>query len=201
MKNKKLYIIIPLSIAFLVFVGVFYYYNREDDYSLNAMDKKWIQDNIDTVVDIEYVSDYPVYGGENGVFKSFIKTIKNATNIDFNEMPYLKNAKTSGNSFRFRVLSNDNKLGKTDKLVGEDVYVAFAKERIKITDVTDFKDMSIGAFAADAAEISYYLRTGDSLSYKTYDTAAEMIKALENGDIKMAILPNIIYLNETINFN
>ncbi len=198
MKNKKLYIIIPLSIAFLVFVGVFYYYNREDDYSLNAMDKKWIQDNIDTVVDIEYVSDYPVYGGENGVFKSFIKTIKNATNIDFNEMPYLKNAKTSGNSFRFRVLSNDNKLGKTDKLVGEDVYVAFAKERIKITDVTDFKDMSIGAFAADAPEISYYLRSGDSLSYKTYDTAAEMIKALENGDIKMAILPNIMYLNETI---
>ncbi len=198
MKNKKLYIIIPLVIAALVFVGVFYYFNREDDYSLNAMDKKWIQDNIDTVVDMQYISDYPVYGGEDGVFRSFIKTLKAATNIEFNEMPYLKNAKSVDKSYRFRVLRSDEKLTNNDKLIGEDVYVAFAKERMKLTNVTDFKNMSIGVFVEDAPEISYYLRSGEALSYKTYDTAKDIIAALDRGEIKVAIIPNIMYLNETI---
>lgn len=198
MKNKKLYIIIPILIAALVFVGVFYYYNKKDNYSLTAMDKKWIQDNIDTVVDIEYIADYPVYGGEDGIFRSFIKTAKTATSIDFNEIAYAKTEKPSGNSYRFRVLKTDEKLAKGDYLVDEDVYVAFSKERIKLSDVTDFQDLVVGVFVEDAGEISYYLRSGEGISYKTFSQSKDMVAALDNDDVQLVIMPNIMYLNDTM---
>lgn len=198
MKNKKLYIIIPIVIAVLVFIGVFYYYNREDKYSLNELDKKWVEDNIENVVDIEYPFDYPIYGSEDGVFRNYLNAVKNAINIDFNELPFTKTGEPSGKSFRFRVLDSDENLEKTDTLIAEDVYVAFAKDRMKISDVTDFKNVVIGVFADDAAEISYYLRSGEGVSYKTYETIDALMDALEEEEVKLAIIPNIMYLNETI---
>ena len=76
MKNKKLIIIIPLVIALLVFVGLYFYYYREDSNSLNITDRNWLENNIDSLVDIEVPSDYPVYGEKDGVFASFIKGLK-----------------------------------------------------------------------------------------------------------------------------
>lgn len=198
MKFKKKYIIIPIVIAVITFISVFYYVYNRDTYTLTVADKKWIQDNIDTVIDIEYVSNYPVFSGEDGVFQSFISTVKTATNLEFNEIPYQKEEDAKGDTYSFRILKSDISLGKNDHLVDEDAYVVFSKERVKINDVSDFQNFSLGVFAQDTAEISYYLRSGSNLSYKAYDTAAAIFEALNNGEIKFAIIPNIMYLNETI---
>ena len=54
---------------------VYFYYYREDDNSLTITEKNWIEENITTLVDIEVISDYPIYGDQDGVFASFIKAI------------------------------------------------------------------------------------------------------------------------------
>mgnify|MGYP003294707446 CR=1 FL=1 len=69
--NKKLIIFIPILVAVLVFIGVYLYYYSEDINSLTVTDKNWIEENIQSLVDIEVVSDYPIYGEKNGVFDDF----------------------------------------------------------------------------------------------------------------------------------
>ena len=57
----------------LVFIGVYIYYNKEDaKTSLTVTEKKWVESNDTTMVDINVINDYPLYGlnGE-GVFLAF----------------------------------------------------------------------------------------------------------------------------------
>ena len=69
--NKKLIILVPVLIALIVFLSLYFYFNKEDINSLTVNDRKWIESNVSTIYDFELISNYPVYG-ENGVFYEFI---------------------------------------------------------------------------------------------------------------------------------
>ena len=76
--KKKTLIILPLLVVVIVFIGVFFYYNREDARtSLNVNEKKWVEDNDTTMIDINVINDYPLYGlnGEGDSFNS-LETLK-----------------------------------------------------------------------------------------------------------------------------
>ena len=45
----------------------------------------------------------------------------------------------------------------------------------------------------DSSEISYYLKSGTNLSYKTYESIKELYDALDKDEVGMIIVPNIIY--------
>ena len=195
--NKKIIIFLPILIAVIVFLSLYFYYNKEDKNALTVNDKKWIESNISTVYDIEVISNYPIYG-DSGVFYSFVEDFEEDTGLEFNVVPYLKTSKPSTNSFRFRVLRNDEQLTDKDLLLGEDVYVAISKNSLKINRVTDFKDMTIGVFNDDVGEISYYLKTGSNITYKPYDTIEKVIAALDESEVDVIIIPNIMYLDKTI---
>ena len=195
--NKKLIIFLPIVIAVVVFLSLYFYYNSEDQNSLTVSDKKWIESNISTVFDIELISNYPVYG-ENGVFYEFVDNIEEDTGLEFNIVPYLKTGKPATNGLRFRILKNDEVLTDKDLLLGEDVYIAISKSNLKINRVTDFKDMTIGVFSDDVGEISYYLKTGSNVTYKPYDTIEKIISALDSLEVDLIIIPNIMYLDKTI---
>lgn len=195
--NKKLIIIIPILIALIVFVSLYFYYNNEDQNSLTVNDRKWIESNISTIFDLEVISNYPVYG-ENGVFYEFVDDFEEDTGLEFNVVPYLKTGKPNGMGLRFRVLKNDEQLTDKDLLLGEDVYIAIGKSSLKINRVTDFKDMTLGVFTDDVGEISYYLKTGSNITYKPYDTIDELVEALDSDAVDVIIIPNIMYLDKTI---
>ena len=195
--NKKLIIIIPILIALIVFVSLYFYYNNEDQNSLTVNDRKWIESNISTIFDLEVISNYPVYG-ENGVFYEFVDDFEEDTGLEFNVVPYLKTGKPNGTGLRFRVLKNDEQLTDKDLLLGEDVYIAIGKSSLKINRVTDFKDMTLGVFTDDVGEISYYLKTGSNITYKPYDTIDELVEALDSDAVDVIIIPNIMYLDKTI---
>ena len=195
--NKKLIIIIPILIALIVFVSLYFYYNNEDQNSLTVNDRKWIESNISTIFDLEVISNYPVYG-ENGVFYEFVDDFEEDTGLEFNVVPYLKTGKPNGTGLRFRVLKNDEQLTDKDLLLGEDVYIVIGKSSLKINRVTDFKDMTLGVFTDDVGEISYYLKTGSNITYKPYDTIDELVEALNSDAVDVIIIPNIMYLDKTI---
>jgi len=195
--NKKLIIFIPIIIAVIVFLSLYFYFNSEDQNALTVSDKKWIESNSSTIYDLELISNYPVYG-ENGVFYEFVDDFEEDTKLEINVVPYLKTGKPMTNGFRFRVLKNDEQLTDKDLLLGEDVYVAISKSNLKINRVMDFKDMTIGVFNDDVGEISYYLKTGSNITYKPYDSIEKMLDALENSEVEIIIIPNIMYLDKTI---
>lgn len=196
-KNKKLIILIPILIALLVFLFLYIYYHKEDKNSLTVNDKKWIEQNSSMIFDLELVSNYPVYG-ENGVFYEFVEDFEKDTGLEFNVVPYLKNGESQRSGLRFRILKNSDSLKEKDLFLAEDVYVAISKSKVKINKVTDFKNMTIGVFTSDVGEISYYLKTGENITYKPYDTIDKLIESLNGGTVDTIIIPNLMYLDKTI---
>ena len=120
--KKRVIIIIPIAIALIAFIFVYRYYNHEDkNTSLTVTEKRWVQENDNKSFDIEVINDYPIYGMDgSGVLYSFIDDISKNIGLEFNEIPYLKTSSTTTDGLRFRILNNDQKLGKNDLFLFED---------------------------------------------------------------------------------
>lgn len=198
--KKKLLIIIPIVIVLLSFVIVYRSYYKEDSTTtLTIAEKRWIENNKDKTYDFEVVNDYPLYGmnGE-GVIFNFLSDFEKNVGVEFNKIPYLKTSSPTSNSYRIRILSNETKLKDNDLLLFTDNYVAVGKTYTRINHIKDMKNLTFGVFKADSAELSYYLKSGTNISFKTYDSIEDLYSALDKGDVDMLIIPNIMYLNYTI---
>ena len=63
------------------------------------------------------------------------------------------------------------------------------------------KNMTFGVLKDDVEEVSFYLKSGTNLSYKSYNDIASLYKALDNDEVNMVVVPNIMYLDYTIENN
>lgn len=201
MRKKIFIIIIPIVIALVAFVGVYRYYNKEDKTTtLTVTEKRWVEENAEQAFDFEIVNDYPLYGmnGE-GVIFNFIADFEESVGMQFNKIPYLKNAGDTTEGLRVRILDGDEKLSDKDLPLFTDSYVAVGKTYQRINHVKDMKNMTIGVFKEDSEDISYYLKSGTNLSYNTYETIEELYQALDNSQVEMIVVPNIMYLDYIIN--
>ena len=201
--KKKLIIIIPVLIAAITFIFVYRYYNKEDKTTtLTVSEKRWVEENKDKTYDFEVVNDYPLYGtnGE-GVIFDFIKDFEEKIGVEFNKIPYLKTSIPTTNSFRISILNNNESLSKKDLFLFTDNYVAVGKTHQRINHIVDIKNMTFGVLKDDAEEVSFYLKSGTNLSYKSYNDIASLYKALDNDEVNMIVVPNIMYLDYTIENN
>ena len=198
--KKKILLFLPIIIAAVAFIFVYRYYNKEDKTTtLTVAEKKWVEENKEQAFDFEVVNDYPLYGtnGE-GVLFDFLNDFEEKVGIEFNKMPYLKNSQTTTDSYRIRILDNDEKLTKNDLLLFNDNYVAVGKTYQRINHIKDMKNISFGVLTSDEEEVSFYLKSGTNLSYKAYETITDLYKALDNAEVNMIVVPNIMYLDYTI---
>ena len=198
--KKKLIIIIPVLIAAVAFFFVYRYYNKEDKTTtLTVSEKRWVEENKETAYDFEVVNDYPLYGinGE-GVIFDFIKDFESTIGIEFNKIPYLKTSSATTDSFRITILNNDEKLSKKDLFLFNDNYVAVGKTYQRINHISDMKNITFGVLKEDTEEVSFYLKSGTNLSYKSYDDISKLYDALDKEEVNMVIIPNIMYLDRTI---
>ena len=201
--KKKLLITLPILIALIAFIFVYRYYNKEDSTTtLTVSEKRWVEDNNEKEYDFEVVNDYPLYGlnGE-GVIFDFLNDFEKNIGITFNKISYLKSANPNSNSYRIRILNNDEKISKKDLFLFNDNYVAVGKEYQRLNHITDMKNIKFGILKEDKDEVSYYLKSGSNLSYESYDDITKLYNALDQGTVNMIIVPNIMYLNYTIQNN
>ena len=198
--KKKLLIIIPIIIAIITFIFVYRYYTNEDKTTtLTVSEKKWVQNNNDQTYDFEVVNDYPLYGvnGE-GVIFDFLEDCEKNNGLEFNKIPYLKDSKPNNNSYSIRILDNDASLTENDLFLFNDNYVAVGKTYQRINHLTDMKNLTFGVFEEDLENISYYLKSGTNLSYKAYTNITDLYKALDSNLVNMIVVPNIMFLDYTI---
>lgn len=201
--KKKLIIIIPLLIAAIAFLFVYRYYNKEDKTTtLTVQEKRWVEENKNNSYDFEVVNDYPLYGmnGE-GVIFNFLTDLEENVGIKFNKIPYLKDSKPTTTGYKIQILDNDYKLKDNDLILFSDNYIIVGKEYERINRTKDLKNITLGVFENDAEEISYYLKGGTNLSYKVYDNIDNLYKALDSNEVNMIVMPNIMYLDYTIEKN
>ena len=198
MKKKFLIFLIPVIIASVLFVVVYRHYNKEDKTTtLTINEKRWVEKNKDKTYDFEVVNDYPLYGlaGEGVIFK-FLDDFEKNVGIEFNRIPYLKSSTPTTDSFRIEILDNDAKLKDKNLFLFNDNYIVVGKEYERINSTKDMRNIIFGVFEDDAEEISYYLKGGNNLSYKTYKDITELYKALDNDEVNMIVVPNIMYLEK-----
>lgn len=198
--KKKLIIIIPIVIALLVFVGLYTFLNYTDDKTnLTVLEKRWITNNSGTKYDLEIVNDVPIFSmAGTGVIFDFIDNFEMDTGLEFNKISYLKTAEPTTNGLRFRILNNDTALTDNDLLLAEDGYVAISAKNVRYDSISEIQDEVIGVFTEDAGELTYYLKTGQNLTFKTYDTIETMMADFEAGTITMMVIPQFLYLDQTL---
>lgn len=198
MKLKKKWVIaLPIIIALIILVGLYYFYNRVDKNSFTVSDKKWIEEHLSNVVDFEILNDYPIFG-DNGVFRSFINDFTETTELEFNIVQYSKESEDKTNGYRFRLLNSEEVLGNNDLLLQEDVYILYGKDGNRFDSINEIGSKTVGVLKSDSDEIFYYLKSYSSLKYKTYDDSSSLFKDYEDGNIDMIIIPNTMYLNKTL---
>ena len=201
--KKRLLILIPIAIALIAFLIIYAYYNKENkNTSLTVNEKRWVEKNKDSEIYFEIVNDYPVYAmNGQGVLFDFIEDFEKNIGLEFDKNPYQKSAQPTGTDYRIRILSNETKLTDKDLKIFDDYYVIIGKEHTRINHIKDMKNLTLGVFTEDQEEISYYLKSGQALSYKTYNTIDELYTALDNGEVNMIVVPNMMYLDRTIKLN
>ena len=198
--KKRLFFIIPILIAGIAFFFVYRYYNKEDKTTtLNVTEKRWVEENKDLEFDFDVINDYPLYGinGE-GVIFDFIADFEKNIGLTFNQIPFLKDSTPDSDNIKIKVLNNGEKIGKKDLLLFNDNYVAVGKEYQRINHIKDIKNTSFGVLEEDLDEVSFYLKSGTNLSYKSYGNITDLFKALDDGVVNMVVIPNIMYLDYTI---
>lgn len=198
--KKKLIIIIPIIIALAVFIGVYVYFNHEDaKTSLTVMEKRWIADNSDQKYDFEIVNNIPIYSMDGtGVIFDFINNFEIDTDLEFNKISYLKESTPTTSGLRIRILNSSVALTENDLLIAEDGYVLISKDKTRYDKLSELSEKVVGTLTADVGEVSYFLKTANNLTYKSYDDVATMLTDLEAGTISMIVIPQIMYLDQIL---
>ena len=194
MNNVKKIIIAIVSFLLIIFIALIYFYNK-DDYNLNTRDKTYLQSISNDKIDIETISDYPVYKTVN---LELLKYFNAKTSLNFLETSYSKDSTPSKNSYRFRTLGISENLSDKDLLLVKDNYVALSKQYTKINNIKDFSSKTVGVLNKDLNDITYYLTRASNITYKGFDTADELFKSLNDSKIDFAIVPKTKYLNSII---
>lgn len=198
--KKKLLITFPIIIAVIAFVFVYRYYNKEDkSTTLTVTEKRWVEANEDKEFDFEIINDYPLYAlNGSGVIFDFISDLEKNVGLNFNKISYLKDEKSTTTGLRIRVLNNNDKLTKNDILLFNDNYVVVGSKYERISHISDMKNIQFGVLSSDEEDVTYYLKGGTNISFTTYEDVDALYTALDNEEVRMIVLPSVMYLDRTI---
>ena len=208
--KKFLLIAIPIVIVILVILFGIYTKNKNDKNGVfSILEKRWIEKNKTTVVDVSVINDLPLFGDEgDGVFFDFLNDFEKETNLKFNMVPYSMSKSVSDDGYVFQI-NNKSKLNNNELLFYKDDYIMISKDSEKVKSFSSLKDAVIGVLDTDLSTIKEYLNENEGVVFNTYTDIDDIVNALNENDVKYAIVPsNIIvydvsdiYTNYVLNVN
>lgn len=206
MKNKKANKIIAISVIIVLLVVaiiVFILNTSIGNSGLTILEKQWINDNANKVVDVTVFNDIPIYGnGGKGVVFDFLDKFSEEYNIEFNKNSYtLSNKEVSYGNFAFKILNNEDKLSDNQILFYEDAYVIVGSdEEDTISSIDDIKDSKVGILTSDKNDVLYYLDI-NSDSVTNYDNIDKLIQGYSDREVSYIVIPNVMYMQEIVKNN
>lgn len=197
-KTNKIIILSITAVIFVVALLIFILNYSKDDASLSLLEKKWINDNQSNVVDVSVYNDVSIFGSSgNGVIFDYLSKFTDEYGVNFNKVSYLSNSNNYKN-VAFKILKSDEKISDNDILIYEDKYVIVSKDKVKYDKISDISNISLGVLSNDISLASYYLSSGKSISYKTYNDIEAMLLGLDNEEITHLLIPMNQYLEEIV---
>ena len=195
MKNKKLNIIITISVIVLILLlgGIFFGLNySRDDSSLSVMEKKWITDNENKIVDIDVFNNVPVYGyNGSGIIFEFLDYFTKEYGIEFNKVSYYDIDRANIRDLSFLILNSNEEVGDLDILLYEDHYVVLSKDRNDYINIGEVN--SVGVLQKDQDLVKNYF--GEGVEYFVYENINQLIEWYNLGQFNYLVLPNNEYMS------
>ena len=195
MKNKKNVIITISVILLVVITGIITYNILTDENKLSASEKKWINNNINTVLNVNVVNDVNIFGNVGkGVYYDFINDLELEYKLQINPVTFNYGENVSGLSLGVKTSLNDN-----DKIFYKDHYVLVSKNDEIITSYTDYNNKKIGLINTDLSYISSFFSNSSLISFVSYKNKTELLDAFKEGtDIKYIVVPLTMNLDEIL---
>ena len=158
MENKKRNTIITVVILVLIFLGgaIYFFLNyTPDENSFSVVEKKWITDNLNNIVDVNVYNDIPVYGynGE-GIIFGFLDYFTKETDINFNKISYYTNSELTERDISFQILNSNEVLSNQDILMYQDHYVILGLDTTSTVSLDD--KFNLGVLSNDLNTIIHY---------------------------------------------
>lgn len=201
MKNKKRNAIITCIVIILILIVgtvLFFLNNSVVDTGLSVIEKKWVTDHTNQVVDIYVYNDIPIYGyNGSGINFDYLNYFTEKNNVSFNKISYYTTTSLDKMDFGFMLLNSNEEVGKNDILMDTDTYAIMGLElqnKIYINEVH-----KLGVLEKDLEVLkNYFPDTVELTSYKNFSL---MTEALKNHDIEYLCAPVIQYMDQELENN
>ena len=201
-KSNKVIVLLTIGVILIVSFLIFILNYSKDDSSLSILEKKWVNDNKNKIIDISVFNDVPVYGlNGSGVIFDILDYFTELHGIGFNKISYLSNDKSTLQKIRFNVVNKDYKMTKEDIYLYTDKYVLVSSDDKVINNINEISDKKIGVFNDDISTVSNYLSGANNTSYQPYNKIEDMVIALNNKEIDYLAIPLNMYLNYILTNN
>lgn len=198
--NKRKIIITLIILILIACVGGFGYYyltKQDKDTTLTILEKKWIEDNKNNVIDLSIVNNIPAFNHDGtGVVFDFINAMESATHLSFNKISY-NVGETSPSDYSFLYTSE---VTNKDLSFYKDYYGIVSKNERKYNSIEEIETMTIGVLNSDLETVSYNLKENTGLAYKGYDSYQDLFNALnkENPEIQAIAVPILLSMQSVL---
>ena len=199
MKKKKrntLIIIITILILVLLSGSIYFFLNYSaDDSSLTVVEKKWITDNANKIIDVNVYNDVPVYGlnGE-GINFDFLTYLTEELQIKFNKISYYTDSQMQEGNISFQVLDSNVELSKEDILLYQDHYVILSSGSSSSISLNN--TFKLGVLKKDQELANGYF--DGAISCLVYEDVDKLMEALKAKEVDYILLPNVIYMDDIL---
>lgn len=194
--NKKVAIIFIIVILILGSIGVVRFFTKEDqNTTLTVIEKKWIEDNKNNVIDFATLNNVPIVSNNgSGIFFDFISALEEDTGLEFNKVSYETEDKITAEYS----LTKKDELAQNDLLLYQDNYILLTNDNIHYTDVDEIQNLKIGTLKDTTKKLSEYLTGSLNLTYQEYNTAEELFNAIQTNAVNAIALPKLDYLENIL---
>ena len=198
-KTNKIIILSIIGLILIISVVVFILNYAKDDYSFSIIEKNWIKNNSNNIIDVSVYNDVPIYGqnGE-GIIFSYLEEFANAYGIQFNKVSYIQDNNQNLKNVSFRILDYNTSLTDNDVLMYNDNYVIASKNNNVLDSIEDLNGIKLAVLDNDLENIKYFLNEAQNITYIACESYEEMLSKIDSEDAEYIASPKIMYLDDIL---
>ncbi len=190
MKANKKAIIISFIIGILIVGGIVTYFLVNDENKLTVDEKRWINDNLTTVQNVNVINDVNIYGKNgHGVFYDFLTDFSSEYNLRINPV-------ITGEA-AVNVFKETNSLTDNSLVFAEDHYVLVSKDK-EIIERDVIKSLNIGYLNKDKDYLNSFIMLDEGVGYEDSNS---LFNDFHNDVIEYILVPRNEYIDEILSNN
>ena len=102
--NKKLLVIIGTAVLVILFLIFLFIKSSNSKIELTLSEKKWIEDNKESMIDVYIMNDLPVFSSdENDIFLSYLNYFEAETGLSLNKVSYSMDSSLPSSNYLFKI--------------------------------------------------------------------------------------------------